>query len=91
MILYAEATEVCEKKKDIVQKIYSCSSKKSISYSFLKLGGFFTGIVTQDDILYHLNNKHNKLDHDKVRYILQYLHSHYVVHGNPRFEGHSVC
>ncbi|KAL6461475.1 hypothetical protein MHYP_G00296190 [Metynnis hypsauchen] len=32
------------------------------------------GIVTQEDLLYYLNDKHKELDHDKMRFILQYLH-----------------
>ncbi|XP_051563673.1 malignant fibrous histiocytoma-amplified sequence 1-like isoform X2 [Myxocyprinus asiaticus] len=32
------------------------------------------GIVTQEDLLYELQNRHGALDHDKLKLILQYLH-----------------
>ncbi|XP_072527671.1 malignant fibrous histiocytoma-amplified sequence 1 isoform X2 [Salminus brasiliensis] len=32
------------------------------------------GIVSQEDLLYYLKDKHNELDHEKMRLILQYLH-----------------
>lgn len=42
---------------------------------FIKYGLYLlTGIVTQNVLLYELKNRHNTLNHDKLRLILQYLH-----------------
>lgn len=32
------------------------------------------GLVTREDLLDYLRHRHSELDHEKMRFILQYLH-----------------